>query len=356
LCLRARVLVRGELCKRLHKLKGLGVITHKIAKCHIVPSIHTLQEATTILLLNSLQLFGYTQQRRTHDSAERSHTRTPRPREPPVPTMDTPGVANLVLDDDIRHDTTRDGHHDDTFPLLDRLLEDLPEVVERFVLPGLDPTALALLARVGRGWRAVVVSSGLPRAPGITEGWPLRVTQFCGSIERLAWAKANGCPWIEETCALTARGGHLDVLRWAREHHCPWDGRTCAFAAKGGHLDVLQWAREHHCPWHEGTCEYAAVGGHLDVLRWAREHHCPWTEWTCRSAAEGGHLDVLQWAREHHCPWDEWTCEYAARGGHLDVLRWAREHHCPWDESTCAFAAAGGHLDVLRWAREHHCP
>jgi hypothetical protein len=187
-------------------------------------------------------------------------------------------VANLALDDNIRHDTTRDGHHDDTFPLLDRLLEDLPEVVEHFVLPALDPTTLALLARVGRGWRAVVGSSGLPRA-GITEGWPLRVTEFCGSVERLSWAKANGCPWHKWTCALTARGGHLDVLRWAREHHCLWNEWTCAFAARGGHLDVLRWAREHHCPWDKWTCAFAARGGHLDVLRWAREHHCPWSQW-----------------------------------------------------------------------------
>jgi hypothetical protein len=69
--------------------------------------------------------------------------------------MDASGVANLAPDDDIRHDTTRDGDHDDTFPLLDRLLEGLPEVVERFVLPALDPTAQALLVRVGRGWREV---------------------------------------------------------------------------------------------------------------------------------------------------------------------------------------------------------
>jgi hypothetical protein len=64
--------------------------------------------------------------------------------------MDAFGVASLALDDDIRHDT-RNGDHDDTFPLLDRLLEDLPEVVERFVLLALDSTALALLARVRRG-------------------------------------------------------------------------------------------------------------------------------------------------------------------------------------------------------------
>jgi hypothetical protein len=106
--------------------------------------------------------------------------------------MDASGVASLTQDDDVRHDT-RDGDHDDTFSLLDRLLEDLPEVVERFVLPALDPTALALLARVRREWHAVVVSSGLPCA-GITEGAPLRVTEFCGTVDRLAWAKANGCP------------------------------------------------------------------------------------------------------------------------------------------------------------------
>jgi hypothetical protein len=181
--------------------------------------------------------------------------------------MNAFSVANRAPDDDVRHDTTRrDGHHDDTFPLLGRLLEDLPEVVERFVLPGLDPTALALLARVGKGWYAVVVSSGLPRA-GITEGVPLMVTEFCGSVERLAWARVNGCPWDERTCEFAARGGHLDVLRWAREHYCPWDGWTCVSAAEGGHLDVLRWAWEHHCPWDEETCASAARGGQLDVLK-----------------------------------------------------------------------------------------
>jgi hypothetical protein len=170
--------------------------------------------------------------------------------------MDAFSVANLTLNDDIRHGTTRDGHHDDTFPLLDRLLEDLPEVVERFVLPGLDPNALALLARVKRGWCAVVVSSGLPRA-GIAEGVPLMVTEFCGSVERLAWAKANGCPWDERTCASAARGGFLEVLRWAREHHCPWDWRTCASAARGGHLHVLRWAQENH---------YRGTSGRVNML------------------------------------------------------------------------------------------
>jgi len=243
--------------------------------------------------------------------------------------MDASGVASLTRDDDVRHDT-RDGDHDDTFSLLDRLLEDLPEVVGRFVLPALDPTALALLARVRRGWHAVVVSSGLPCA-GITEGAPLRVTEFCGTVDRLAWAKANGCPWNEWTCVLAARGGGIEVLKWARVHHCPWDSRTCASAAAGGHLDVLTWAREHHYPWSESTCAQAAVGGHLDVLMWAREHHCPWSEQTCAAAASRGHLDVLMWVRAQHppCPWGVVTCMCAAQSAPLEVLQWAIKHGAP---------------------------
>jgi len=164
---------------------------------------------------------------------------------------------------------SRDGSSDDMIPLLDQLLEKLPEVLESFVLPKLDPTDLAMLARAGKGWRAMVVYSNLPRA-GSTAGPRLMLDAFCGSVQRLAWAKANGCPLNEKVCSNAARGGQLDVLRWARKRGCPWGPRTCANAAKGGHLHVLQWAREHDCPWDAVTCAFAAEGGHLDVLRLVR--------------------------------------------------------------------------------------
>jgi hypothetical protein len=115
-----------------------------------------------------------------------------------VPAINVFSVASLAPDDDIRHDT-RDGDRDDTFLLLDRLLEDLPEVVERFVLPVLDSTATALLARLGRVWRAVAVSSDLPCA-GITEVVPLSkghgVLRVCratrvGESERLPVGRDN---------------------------------------------------------------------------------------------------------------------------------------------------------------------
>jgi hypothetical protein len=101
--------------------------------------------------------------------------------------MDAFSVASLTLNDDIRHDT-RDGDHDDTFPLLDRLLEDLPKVVERFVLSVLDLTALALLSRVGRGgaW------SLCPRAFGAREsprGCHLRARSFVSQSSDLRGQK-----------------------------------------------------------------------------------------------------------------------------------------------------------------------
>ena len=62
------------------------------------------------------------------------------------------------------------------------------------VLSRLDPTDLALLRRVDCACRVAVESSDLPRA-GVSEEELLEVSQFVGSVERLAWAKANGCPW-----------------------------------------------------------------------------------------------------------------------------------------------------------------
>ncbi|CAB9519493.1 ankyrin repeat protein [Seminavis robusta] len=140
---------------------------------------------------------------------------------------------------------------------------------------------------------------------------------------------------------------------WARENGCPWDERTCADAASNGHLEVLKWARENRCPWNEGTCGGAASPGHAEILKWARENGCPWNEWTSAYAAKNGHLAVLRWARENGCPWDEWTCTYAAESGHLDILKWARENGCPWDEQTYQ-AASNGHWEALLW--ENGCP
>ena len=113
---------------------------------------------------------------------------------------------------------------DDNAPseLLEPLLEEWPDLLG-LVLAWLDPTDCALLAQAGNPWLAAVVSRGLPRA-GKRGAVLLKLKDFVGRVETLAWAKDNACPWEEETCALATTGGHLEVLQWARKHGCPWAG------------------------------------------------------------------------------------------------------------------------------------
>jgi hypothetical protein len=138
-------------------------------------------------------------------------------------------------------------HADAPSELLVPLLEQWRDVLVTHVLSRLD----AMLARVGKPWLAVVVDNDLPRAGSggtkttttttttptttitttistVTTAVPLGVSNFVGSVARLAWAKENGCDWTVRTCAIAAGGGHLDVLQWAREHVCPWDTAVCA--------------------------------------------------------------------------------------------------------------------------------
>ena len=151
-------------------------------------------------------------------------------------------------------------------PLLEGLLEKVPEVLAADVMSQLQPTDVVLFGQANRACRAAVVAFGVPQEEAGrwtdeggeegTGGGPLllRVQNFVGSVERLAWAKARGCPWDENVCSAAAEGGHLQVLKWAWERSCPWDKRVCFLAAWSGHLEVLQWAREQGCDWDEATC------------------------------------------------------------------------------------------------------
>ena len=54
----------------------------------------------------------------------------------------------------------------------------------------------------------------------------------------LRWARANGCPWNNDTWMMAAHHGRLEALRWARENGCPMDGKTREYAAQQrGYVD-----------------------------------------------------------------------------------------------------------------------
>jgi hypothetical protein len=184
---------------------------------------------------------------------------------PPAPPLSAGG-------DDENHDD-----HDDFSPLLD-LLERFPDLFEKYVLEHPDPTARASLAGAGSAFLDVVFPRsifpfGLPRAQETTGGFAARVFtlgDYLGTAERLAWAKANGCPWSWRTCAHAAEQGNVEALKRMREHHCQWDTVTSYAAARGGHLAVLPCARAHGCPWNTRGCEIASRH-HPDTLAWVQQ-------------------------------------------------------------------------------------
>jgi hypothetical protein len=111
-------------------------------------------------------------------------------------------------------------------PLLGRLLDEWPGLFEAEVLPLMDPTDRAVLAQVSRAGRDAVRLPANLACAGRTVGVRLKLADFVGSAGRLAWAKANGCPWQARTCDIVATGGHARALLWALEHHCPWRNET----------------------------------------------------------------------------------------------------------------------------------
>ena len=133
-------------------------------------------------------------------------------------------------------------------PLLRPLREEWPDVLAVEVLARLHPTDLVVFGQAARACRAAVVAFGVPQEEVETsdnsddegtgggdegiEGGPLllRVQDFVGSVERLAWARARGCPWDTRICQVAAEDGHLEVLKWAWERRCPLSAPTCGCA------------------------------------------------------------------------------------------------------------------------------
>ena len=67
-----------------------------------------------------------------------------------------------------------------------------PDVFAAEVLGRLNRVDRTMLGQVGRPWRAAALASGLPRLPK-KPAVRRRLAEFCTSVDRLAWAKANGC-------------------------------------------------------------------------------------------------------------------------------------------------------------------
>ena len=205
-------------------------------------------------------------------------------------------------------------------PLLDTVTKE-PRVFTDFVLPLLDTVDMMILARVNKTMRRIVKVHTYTTVVTDTKEEIFRVPTFVRSVELLRWARENGCPWDERTCAAAAAAGNLEVLQWARQHGCPWDERTCAAAAAGQYLEVLQWALENSCPL-----------GKNRLLLWAKHLQQDMHFWVCHrndaddpfgvgqlsgfcgkvknfepTAATAGqdYMEIFQWAFENGFTWED---------------------------------------------------
>jgi hypothetical protein len=73
---------------------------------------------------------------------------------------------------------------------------------------------------------------------------PLKLAEFVGSVGRLAWARANGCPWGKRTCALAAAGGRLEARQWSTLtrypiSYCHLLCRLCHLPYRYCHIKVI---------------------------------------------------------------------------------------------------------------------
>jgi hypothetical protein len=133
-------------------------------------------------------------------------------------------------------------------------------------------------------------------------------------LETLIAVRRLGFSWNPYSCCnAVASVGSLDILEYARDIGC-WGPETCAITAKHGHLELLQWLKAQRCPWNRQTCVFAAENGHLEVLQWAFANGCSFKKdaLVCSSAAKNEHLQVIQWARQNGAHWTAETAQQAA--------------------------------------------
>jgi hypothetical protein len=188
------------------------------------------------------------------------------------------------------------------------LLDDLPADLLESVAAQLPPDDELAAALTSRRLRRAVAAA---RLRGGRTGSTTLILSACKTPRRLEWAITCGVP--HPTNTPMAHRGDKGALRELQRQGYPLYALTCYGAARDGHLAVLQWARANGCPWGECTCA-AARGGHLEVLQWARANGCEWSSMACYAAALGGQHEVLQWARVNGCPWDSDTRNGAMAG------------------------------------------
>ncbi|KAG5187711.1 hypothetical protein JKP88DRAFT_287956 [Tribonema minus] len=132
----------------------------------------------------------------------------------------------------------------------------------------------------------------------LTELTPTRAASG-GHRHVIEWAVfERGVALLPAACLNAARYGFPDLLKWLRlEMGAPWEAsvyarRVCNCAAFNDCVAVLAWARANGAVWSEETVYTCVQRGSVACLRWCLEHGCPvdWELCLCWATGEVAEL------------------------------------------------------------------
>ena len=295
--------------------------------------------------------------------------------------------------------------------LLERLIDDAPDIFQREVLPksclsydtARNATALALTEECQSKVQGVCRGCRTAHRRLLRRREVQQLAFLCVRRALRVGESQRHAPWILCVHPSTplGRGRCGGFGKKAREHGCEWSEDAFNWAAESGNLEVLKYMHEEGCPWNEQWYEdygyeesaiiKAVMSGNVEMVRWLRSVGAEWSGYefefaaayggvmleflweqfqggealyfdpqdTLDKACAGGDVESLKWCLKHGCELsaDCFECAAMSDSYSLDKIKILREDLCcPWDEVTCAGAAGSNRLDVLQWVRARGCP
>jgi hypothetical protein len=175
---------------------------------------------------------------------------------------------------------------------------------------------------------------------GETWDYDILKQQACsgGHIVILEWicSLKNGeyNQWDADHCGRAAGSENPSALQWLRSKGVIWNYITVSYAAFCGNLQTLQWAVANGAPFRANEVLVGVLtAGHLDILQWFASHQGiqKWNlaDWKIVSSCE--HLHIMEWflisaAGKLEPPEQELLINFVTSMEKTKALQWLNAH------------------------------
>lgn len=170
--------------------------------------------------------------------------------------------------------------------------------------------------------------------------------------EVLTWAIENGCPCNSEAVEWAVRCSAWDSLKYMIGKGVAWHPATLSGITSNGTVDIVAWAMENGCPWTKTAYYEAAKANKTDIIDWLHDNGYPVDASVCTGAAEYGHLATLQKLIGQGYPITIDAALQAAHLSRLEVLKWLKANGYPWDNDSIYAHAQPWSTQVVEWMQK----